>query len=204
MTDEPKPRKGSPCVVVADDDETARVGLGALLEQEGFRVLLAEDGPAALARVQEFAPDALVTDLNMPGIDGLAVLARAHELSPELVVVLMTASTEVEPAVRAMKEGAEHYLMKPVQLDELLVVLHRALEGRRLRGETVQLRARIKQHLSFDNIIGASPAMQEVFNVIEQVAPSKASVLITGESGTGKELVAQAVHGTARARRGPS
>jgi two-component system response regulator HydG len=194
VIDEQPSRKKRPLVIVVDDDESARVGLGALLEQEGFQVVLAEDGLAGLARVRESAPDALVTDLHMPGMDGLELLRRARQVLPELIVVLVTASSDVEPAVLAMKEGAEHYLTKPVRLDELLVVLHRALEGRRLRGEAAQLRTRLKERLSFDSIIGASPAMQEVFNVIEQVAPSKASVLITGESGTGKELVAQAVH----------
>jgi two-component system response regulator HydG len=188
------PEKAGPRVVIADDDESARVGLGALLQEEGFDVVLAADGAAALARVQESPTDVLVTDLRMPGMDGLELLRRAHEVLPELIVVLMTASTEIDTAVRAMKDGAEHYLTKPLQVDELLVVLRRALESRRLQGETTELRTRLKHHLSFDNIIGTSRAMQEVFDVIEQVAPSKASVLITGESGTGKELVAQAIH----------
>jgi two-component system response regulator HydG len=127
-------------------------------------------------------------------MDGIELLRRAREVDPELIVVLMTAFAEVETAVRAMHEGAEHYLTKPLQIDELVIVLRRALERRSLRTEATELRARLKDHLRFDNIVGASPAMQEVFNVVEQVAPTKASVLITGESGTGKELVAQAIH----------
>jgi two-component system response regulator HydG len=194
MSDVTKLHVSRPRVVVADDDEDARVGLGALLEQEGYDVILAEDGPAALARLQESGAVALVTDLNMPGMNGLEVMRRAHAAHPDLVVMMITASTDVDTAVRAMKEGAEHYLTKPLHVDELLVVLRRALEGRRLRGETTELRARLRQHLNFDNIVGTSAAMQEVFNLIEQVASSKASVLITGESGTGKELVAQAIH----------
>jgi len=186
--------KARPRIVVADDESSARSGLGTLLRDEGFEVILAEDGPTALMRVQESNPDVLVTDLRMPGMDGIELLRKAREVDPELVVVLMTAFAEVETAVRAMQEGAEHYLTKPLQIDELVLVLRRALERRNLRTEATELRARLKDRLRFDNIVGASPAMQEVFNVVEQVAPTKASVLITGESGTGKELVAQAIH----------
>jgi two-component system response regulator HydG len=181
-------------ILVADDEASARNGLATLLRDEGFEVLLAEDGEVALRKVQEQAPDVLVTDLRMPGLDGLELLQRARELVPELIVILVTAFADVETAVRAMHEGAEHYLTKPVQFDELLLVIRRALERRDLQGEATELRARLKDRLHFDNIVGTSPVMQEVFDVIEQVARSKASVLITGESGTGKELVAQAIH----------
>jgi two-component system response regulator HydG len=181
-------------VLVADDEASARSGLAKLLATEGFDVLVAEDGLKALAKVQEVAPDVLVTDLRMPGLDGLELLSRARELLPELIVVLATAFADVETAVRAMQEGAEHYLTKPVQFDELVLVIRRALARRQVQGEALELRTRLKEGLRFDNIIGASPAMQEVFDIIEQVARSKASVLITGESGTGKELVAQAIH----------
>ena len=181
-------------ILVADDEESARTGLASLLRSEGYEVDLAEDGTQALARLLETSPDVLVTDLHMPGLTGLELLQKAREVSPALVVVLVTAFADVDTAVRAMQLGAEHYLTKPVQLDELLVVLDRALERRRLEQEATELRSRLEERLSFDNIIGSSPVMQEVFNVIEQVASSKASVLITGESGTGKELVAQAVH----------
>jgi two-component system response regulator HydG len=181
-------------VVVADDEASSRSGLATLLRDEGFEVVLAEDGPSGLARVQETAPEVLVTDLRMPGMDGIELLRKARELDPELIVVLMTAFADVETAVRAMQEGADHYLTKPLQIDELVLVIRRALAARNIKAEATELRARLKDHLRFDSIIGASPAMQEVFNVIEQVAPSKASVLITGESGTGKELVAQAIH----------
>jgi two-component system response regulator HydG len=122
------------------------------------------------------------------------VLRRVREIDPDAIVVLATSFADVDTAVRAMHEGAEHYLTKPVQLDELLLVLRRALDRRKLKSEATELRARLQEKLRFDNIVGTSPAMQEVFKVIEQVAPSKASVLITGESGTGKELVAQAIH----------
>ncbi|HEX8790359.1 MAG TPA: sigma-54 dependent transcriptional regulator [Polyangiaceae bacterium] len=190
----PAPGESRVRIVVADDEASARSGLATLLKQEGFDVVLAEDGGSALARVQETAPDVLVTDLRMPGMDGIDLLRKAREADPDLIVVLMTAFAEVETAVRAMQEGAEHYLTKPLQIDELVLVIRRALERRSLKHEATELRARLKDRLRFDAIIGSSPAMQEIFNVIEQVSPSRASVLITGESGTGKELVAQAIH----------
>jgi two-component system response regulator HydG len=195
-------------VLVADDDEASRGAVATALRDEGFEVTVAEDGKAALAKLQAAAGgtspaspergqnqvDVLVTDLNMPGMDGIELLRRAKELKPELVVILLTAFAEVETAVQAMREGAEHYLAKPAQLDELVLVVRRALERRALVHETSTLRARLKHRLRIESIIGNSPAMQEVFDMIEQVAPSRASVLISGESGTGKELIAQAIH----------
>jgi two-component system response regulator HydG len=203
VTEESKKSKPRARVLVADDESSARSGLATLLRDEGFDVWLAEDGFKALTRIQEEAPDVLITDLRMPGLDGIELLRRAREVDPKIIVVLVTAYADVETAVRAMQEGAEHYLTKPIQIDELVLVMNRALERRELREETTQLRARLKDHLSLDNIVGASPAMQAVFNVIEQVAPTKVSVLITGESGTGKELVAQAIHENSPRSGGP-
>jgi two-component system response regulator HydG len=194
VSEDTKKTKGQIRVLVADDEPSARSGMASLLKDEGFEVVLAEDGPSALARFQETGPDILVTDLRMPGMDGIELMRRVRELDQDVIAVLVTAYADVETAVRAMQEGAEHYLTKPIQLDELLLVIHRALERRKLKTETTELRARLKDRLRFDNIVGNSPAIQEVFNVIEQVSPTKASVLITGESGTGKELVAQAIH----------
>jgi two-component system response regulator HydG len=191
---EPKTSTVRHRVVVVDDEAASRNALATLLRAEGFEVTLAEDGQAGLARVQEVAPDVLVTDLHMPGIDGIELLRRARESQQDLIVVLVTAFADVETAVRAMHEGAEHYLSKPLQVDELLLVIRRALDRRKLREEATELRKRLKDKLRFDNIVGASPAMQAVFDVIEQVARTKATVLVTGESGTGKELVAQAIH----------
>ncbi len=203
MTEDSKKSKPRARVLVADDESSARSGLATLLRDEGFDVWLAEDGYKAITRIQEEAPDVLITDLRMPGLDGIELLRRAREVDSKIIVVLVTAYADVETAVRAMQEGAEHYLTKPLQIDELVVVINRALERRDLRDETTQLRARLKDHLSLDNIVGSSPAMQAVFNVIEQVAPTKVSVLITGESGTGKELVAQAIHENSPRSGGP-
>jgi two-component system response regulator HydG len=181
-------------ILVADDEPSSRSGLLTLLRQEGYDVTVAEDGYRALARLEEIGPDVLLTDLKMPGLDGIELLRKARGLYPNLIVILMTAFAGVETAVQAMREGAEDYLTKPLQIDELVIVINRALERQSLRTEAMELRARLREKLSFDNLIGNSPAMQAVFKTIEQVAPSKASVLITGESGTGKELVAEAIH----------
>ncbi len=179
-------------IVVAEDEDVARAELARLLQHEGFDVVSAKDGAAGFARVQDTAPDVLVTDLRMPGMDGLELLRRARELDPELIVVVMTGFAEVDTAVRAMKGGAEHYLPKPLHVDELVLLVRRAIAQRAVKQEGIELRARSNEHL--DSIVGTSPAMQEVFEIVARVAPTKASVLITGESGTGKELVAQAIH----------
>ena len=194
MKDEPTKSKVRPRVVVADDEASARSGLGTLLRDEGFDVVLCR-GRRYRARAGAGVGAGHPRHRPAHARHGRhRAAARAREVDPELIVVLMTAFAEVETAVRAMQEGAEHYLTKPLQIDELVLVLRRALERRSLRDEATELRARLKDRLRFDNIVGSSPAMQEVFNVVEQVAPTKASVLITGESGTGKELVAQAIH----------
>lgn len=181
-------------VLVADDEASSRSGLSMLLRDEGFEVEVFPDGTQALARLHEVVPDLLLTDMKMPGLDGLALLEKARELHPELIVIVMTGFGDVETAVQAMRKGAEDYLTKPLQIEELTLSMERALERRGLRRETRELRQRLREKLRFDNIIGSSPAMQDVFRIVEQVAPTRASVLITGESGTGKELVAQAVH----------
>jgi two-component system response regulator HydG len=181
-------------ILVVDDEETNRVALGRLLRGEGYTVDLAASADEALARIAQKAPDVLITDLRMPGMDGLELLERARELYPDLIVLLVTAYADAETGVRAMQAGAEDYLTKPLRVEELFVILVRALERRRLRREAAELRARLGDKLRFSNIVGASPIMQEVFRTIARVAPTRATVLVTGESGTGKELVAQAIH----------
>ncbi len=181
-------------VLVVDDEQASRTGLGVLLQQEGFGVELAENGDEALLHLAHAAPDVLLTDLRMPGMDGVELLERARELFPDLIVVLMTGQADVATGIRAMQGGAEDYLTKPLHIEELNVILNRALERRRLRREATELRARLGEKLSFANMVGTSAAMQSVFRTIDRVAPTRATVLITGESGTGKELVAQAIH----------
>ena len=190
-------------ILVVDDEQTNRSALGTLLRQGGFAVELAATGDEALERLAHWAPDILITDLRMPGMDGVELLERARELYPDLLVVLMTAYADVETGIRAMQAGAEDYLTKPLRIEELEVILARALERRRLRREASELRARLGEKLRFTNIVGTGPAMQEVFHTIDRVAETRATVLVTGESGTGKELVAQAIHDHSQRAKAP-
>ncbi len=181
-------------ILVVDDEPNARAALAELLRDEGYAVETAADGFKALPKLEEFAPDLLLTDLRMPGLNGIELLRKARALDPELAAVVMTAHGEVETAVAAMREGAADYLSKPIVFDELKIVLERALERRRLRREAGSLRERLSKRHRLDAAVGSSPAMQKVFDTVLQIAPSRASVLIEGESGTGKELIAAAIH----------
>jgi two-component system response regulator HydG len=197
------PRSPRPRILVVDDEQSTREALGVLLRQDGFEVALASSGEEALKQLSREAPDVLITDLRMPGMDGVTLLERAREHFPDLIVFLMTAYADVETGIRAMQAGAEDYLTKPLRIEELIVILGRALERRHLRREAAELRARLGEKLHFANIVGASPAMQQVFHTIERVAQTRATVLVTGESGTGKELVAQAIHDRSPRARAP-
>jgi len=181
-------------ILIVDDEANARTALAELLRDEGYAVETAADGFKALPKLEEFAPDVVVTDLKMPGLSGLELLQKVRERDAECVVIVMTAFGAVESAVQAMRQGAADYLTKPVNVEELSLVLKREVERKRLRAEAGQLRERLSEKHRINNIIGASPAMQQVFDAVLQVAPSRASVLIAGESGTGKELIAAAIH----------
>ena len=190
-------------ILIVDDEVNARSALAELLREEGYSVETAADGFKALPKLDDFAPDVIVTDLKMPGLDGLGLMRKALEQDVDRAVIVMTAFGAVETAVAAMRAGAADYLSKFINFDELLLVVERALERRRLRQETGQLRQRLTERHRIPSIIGASPAMQSVFDTVLQVAPSRASVLITGESGTGKELVAAALHEHSTRASGP-
>lgn len=190
-------------VLVVDDEPTARRALESLLLDEGYLVDTASSGEEALERLAERAPEVLLTDVRMPGIDGVELLSRAKVRDPELSVVVMTAFGTVRDAVRAMRAGAEHYITKPVDFDELSVVLSRVLEQRALRREATNLRERVRKSHRFENLLGASAPMQSLLKSVVQVAPSRATVLLTGETGTGKERVAQAIHEASPRRDGP-
>ena len=190
-------------ILVVDDEVNARTALAELLRDEGYVVEAAADAFKALGKAADFAPDLVLTDLKMPGMDGLTLLGRLRENDPDLPVVMMTAFGEVESAVLAMQSGARDYLAKPVNVAELSLIVARELEHRRIRQEAGLLRARLSEKYSFDNIIGDAAAMQEVFKTVSQVAASRASVLDTGESGTGKELIAAAIHERSPRAKGP-
>ncbi len=195
---EPKGR-----ILVVDDEVNARTALLEILRDEGYSVESAADGFKALGKLADFAPDVVLTDLKMPGMDGIQLLAKIHENDADLPVIVMTAFGEVETAVGAMRAGARDYLSKPVNVGELSVVVARELTERRIRAEAGLLRQRLAEKYSFDNIIGSSGPMQEVFKTVSQIASSRASVLVTGESGTGKELIAAAIHERSPRAAGP-
>ncbi len=181
-------------VIVIDDEVNAAAALETLLREDGYEVARANDGRSGLALLEKSDADVVLTDLRMPGMDGLELLARIKEIRPETMVILMTAYGTVKTAVKAMKLGAEDYLGKPIDVEELEVVLEKALEKKGLLAEARGLRERLEHKYRFDNLVGESPEMLSVFKTIRQVAPSAASVLLLGESGTGKELFAQALH----------
>ncbi len=183
-------------VLIVEDEATARVGMQRLLEQEGFTVACAADPKEALAHFEERRPDIVVTDLRMPGMDGIELTKRLHEQDPEVPVVVVTAFSDVQSAVSAMRAGAVDFLTKPVDFDALLLCIERAIERRDLRSEADVLRRtlRDKQGSGFEGMIGASKAMQKIYRLARQVAGAKATVLITGESGTGKGELARAIH----------
>jgi len=181
-------------LLVVDDEEPQRVMLKAILARVGFEVETVADGKQALERLERESFDLLLTDQRMPRMDGLQLLEGARRLAPDLPVVLMTAHGTVSTAVEAMKRGAADYLTKPFERDELLLVIEKALRQRRLEDEVASLRGELKTRYRLDNIIGASPAMEQLFSLVERVAHTDVPVLIGGESGTGKELVARAVH----------
>ncbi|HEX2675736.1 MAG TPA: response regulator, partial [Polyangiales bacterium] len=190
-------------VLIADDEANARTALAELLREEGYAVETAADGFKALPKLEEFAPHMLLTDLKMPGMDGLELMRKAREHDREMPVVVMTAHGAIETAVDAMRQGAADYLTKPINVDELVIVIDRVLERRKLVEETGRLRERLSERNRIESIVGSSPPMLKVFETIQQVAPSRASVLITGESGTGKELVAAAIHEHSNRASGP-
>jgi DNA-binding NtrC family response regulator len=181
-------------VIVIDDEVNAATALETLLREDGYEVSAANDARGGLALLERTDADLVLTDLKMPGMDGLELLGRIKEVRPETMVILMTAYGTVKTAVKAMKLGAEDYLGKPIDVEELEVILQKALEKKRLLEEARLLRERVSQKYRFENLVGESPEMLAAFKTVKQVAPSSASVLLLGESGTGKELFAQALH----------
>jgi DNA-binding NtrC family response regulator len=182
-----------PTVLLVDDERNTREGLARALRRK-YRILLADSAMAALEVLQEEEPDAVLTDLRMPGMDGMTLVRRILAREPRPVCILLTAYGNVETAVEAMKNGAYDFLTKPVNLDRLEVVLQRAIASNKLESSNRELRKQLDAKYGLENMIGQSPAMEEVLDTIRQVAPSRATVLIQGESGTGKELVAHALH----------
>jgi DNA-binding NtrC family response regulator len=181
-------------VLVAEDDPRTRESLGRAMTKAGYRTLTAGDGDQAIAVLQREPVDVLLTDVRMPGVDGMTLLERVRADFPETIVIVLTAFGTVDLAVDAMKKGAYDFLTKPIHLDKLELLLQHALEARRLVRENRELRLRLRETSGLKHLLGRSAAMQQLRELIQQVAATDAAVLILGESGTGKELVAHAIH----------
>ncbi|HEY8089911.1 MAG TPA: sigma-54 dependent transcriptional regulator [Polyangiaceae bacterium] len=181
-------------ILIVDDESNARAALSEILHEDGYATETAADGFKALGKLDEFAPDVVLTDLKMPGLDGIAFMEKARAAAPGTVFVVMTAFGTISSAIEAMKKGAENYLLKPLDPDALGAVVDRAMEKARLVQEARRLRDRLRERNAFSHIVSADPKMEAVLELVGQVGPSRASVLIAGESGTGKELIAEAIH----------
>ena len=190
-------------ILVVDDEVNARTALAELLRDEGYEVETAADAFKALGKYEELAPHLVLTDLKMPGMDGIELVKKIRAFEDPAAVVVMTAFGAIQSALDAMRAGAYEYLTKPLNFDELLVVVKKVLAHQELEREAHTLRVRVRAKALPSNIIGQAPPMQKVFEIVDQVAPSKATVLITGESGTGKELVANAIHQRSPRASGP-
>ncbi|GMU62270.1 MAG: sigma-54-dependent Fis family transcriptional regulator [Myxococcaceae bacterium] len=181
-------------ILIVDDERNARDALKSLLTDEGYEVREASDGEEGLEALAEFRPDAVLCDVRMPKMDGLSLLKRAREDGHEGLFLMMTAFGSIETAVEAMRRGAEDYLTKPLDVGAVTARLEKVLEKRQLVRDNQMLRERIREKYQFSHIVGDSPELQAVFDVVKRAAPTRATVLILGESGTGKELIAQAIH----------
>lgn len=190
-------------ILVVDDEVNIRGALVTLLEKKGHRVRGARTGEEALEELEAAPADLVMTDLKMPGIGGMEFLRRLKEKWPETEVVVMTAYGSIDTAVEAMRGGAYDYLTKPIDRERFPIVVEKALERHALATENKQLRSRLDTRTRFDQMVGDSEPMRRVYNMVEMVAESDVTVLLTGESGTGKELVARAIHHRSARANGP-
>jgi DNA-binding NtrC family response regulator len=190
-------------ILIVDDEPSARSGLAELVSKWNFTTDSAENGEKALALIPELDPAVVITDLSMPVMDGMTLLKKIKEDYPEISVIMLTAQATIDSAVEAMKVGAYDYLEKPPDFTRLRILLDKCLEREKTLKEVQLLKSQLKQYGSFGDMAGNSPQMLEVYRLIEMVAPSTASVLITGESGTGKELVARNIHLRSKRSEGP-
>jgi len=181
-------------LLVIDDEDSHRLMLRAVLKEEGYQVTEAADGPEAIRAIEQETFDLILLDLRLQTMDGIETLAEIRKISPLVPVIIMTAYASVKTAVEALKAGATDYLTKPLDIEELKVLIEKSLELYDLRTENIFLKERLGDRFDFSRLIGRSSKMRELFDTLALVAPSDATVLVQGESGTGKELVANAIH----------
>jgi len=181
-------------ILIVDDDQSMRYSLNRMLEGQGLQLSLAKNGPEALERFEQDRPDLVVMDIKMPGRSGLEVLREIKEKDPKALVILMTAFGTTETAIEAMKYGAFDYILKPFDIPQMRGLVERALEVSRMMKKIVSLPDREKGEAAEETLVGSSPAMQQTYKMIGQVAPTEVTVLLRGESGTGKEMVARAIY----------
>ena len=190
-------------ILIIDDEEVLQDILTSLIRKEGHTPLSAATGEEGIAILEREEVDLVLLDLMLPGMHGMEVLREIRQRDPDNVVVVITAFSSIESAIAAMREGAFHYIPKPFKNEEVLLTVRKGLEQRRLTAENRSLKEQLRQRFAFDNIIGKSKPMQQVYELIQLAAPSKSNILVLGESGTGKELVAKAIHHHSRRAGGP-
>ncbi|MCP2518942.1 sigma-54 dependent transcriptional regulator [Candidatus Aminicenantes bacterium AC-708-M15] len=181
-------------ILIVDDEKSILDLLSMVFKKEGYNVYTALSSQRALELLDERDIDLVITDIKMPGMSGLSLLTHIKENYPDVPVIMITAYGSTREAVQALKAGALDYITKPFDIDELKIVVRNALHKRQLEQENIHLKKELTKRYSFENIVGKSKKMQEIFNLIERIAPTDATILIYGESGTGKELVAKAIH----------
>jgi two-component system response regulator PilR (NtrC family) len=190
-------------LLIVDDEEVLQDVLSSLLRKEGYTPFVARSGEEGLTILDREEIDLVLLDLMLPGMSGMEVLRQIRQKDADQVVVVVTAYSSIEGAIEAMREGAFHYIPKPFKNEEVLLTVRKGLDQRRLQTENKALRAELRQRFGFDNIIGKSKPMQQVFELIRLASPAKSNILILGESGTGKELVAKAIHHHSKRAQGP-
>ncbi|MEP7011153.1 MAG: sigma-54 dependent transcriptional regulator [Acidobacteriota bacterium] len=190
-------------ILIVDDEEVLQDVLSTLLRREGYATISATTGEEALELIEREEIDLILLDLMLPGLSGREVLRQIRQRDPEQVVVVITAYSSIESAIGAMRDGAFHYIPKPFKNEEVLLTVRKGLEQRRLRHENRSLREQLARRYSFDQILGKSQPMQQVYELIQLASPAKSNILVLGESGTGKELVAKAIHHHSRRADGP-
>ncbi len=181
-------------ILVADDEQSMREFLDIMLKKEGYKVSLASNGEEVAKLVENDLFDLVLLDIRMPKLDGISTLRKIKASTPETIVIMITAYASADTAIKAMKEGAYDYITKPFKVEEIKLIIKNALEKKNLQRENILLKQVVRDRFHFGNIIGQSPKMLALYDLLEKVSPTKTNILITGESGTGKELVAKAIH----------